>query len=94
MKKVYNVGVETKTRKLNIVRNYPAVFEQDSKSRWYTAFIPALPGCISQGKNFEEAMKNIQEAAELYLEVISKKDKDELKKDTSRVIVAPIQLAI
>lgn len=34
----------------------------------YTAYVPSLPGCISQGENKEEALKNIKEAIELYLE--------------------------
>ncbi len=34
----------------------------------YTVYIPSLPGCISQGETKEEALENIKEAAELYLE--------------------------
>ena len=34
----------------------------------YTVFVPALPGCISEGDNIDEALANIQEAIELYLE--------------------------
>jgi predicted RNase H-like HicB family nuclease len=34
----------------------------------YTVHVPALPGCISQGDTKEEALKNIKEAVELYLE--------------------------
>ena len=34
----------------------------------YTVYIPSLPGCISQGETKEEALKNIKEAIELYLE--------------------------
>jgi len=34
----------------------------------YTAYIPELPGCISEGETEEEALKNIKEAMELYLE--------------------------
>ncbi len=36
----------------------------------YTATVPSLPGCISEGDTLEEAMKNIQEAIELYLEPV------------------------
>ena len=36
----------------------------------YTVYVPALPGCISEGDNVDEAMENIQEAIELYLEPI------------------------
>ncbi len=34
----------------------------------YTIYVPALPGCISQGETKEEALENIQEAIQLYLE--------------------------
>jgi predicted RNase H-like HicB family nuclease len=34
----------------------------------YTAFVPALPGCISEGNSRDEALSNIREAIELYLE--------------------------
>jgi predicted RNase H-like HicB family nuclease len=29
---------------------------------------PSLPGCISQGKTYDEALANIKEAIELYIE--------------------------
>lgn len=35
----------------------------------YTVTVPSLPGCISYGKNFEEAMKMIKDAMQGYLEV-------------------------
>jgi predicted RNase H-like HicB family nuclease len=34
----------------------------------YVAYAPSLPGCISQGESREEALRNIKEAIELYLE--------------------------
>ena len=37
--------------------------------------VPALPGCISEGENREEALKNIKEAIELYLEVLKEDGK-------------------
>jgi predicted RNase H-like HicB family nuclease len=32
--------------------------------------VPALPGCISEGETIEEALRNIREAIELYLEPV------------------------
>ena len=32
------------------------------------AVVPALPGCVSQGDTREEALRNIREATELYIE--------------------------
>ena len=34
----------------------------------YVATVPTLPGCVSQGNTREEALKNVEEAIELYLE--------------------------
>ena len=36
----------------------------------YTALVPALPGCISEGNTKNEALKNIEEAIALYLEPV------------------------
>lgn len=36
----------------------------------YTVYVPSLPGCISEGDTEEEAMDNIKEAIELYLEPV------------------------
>ena len=40
----------------------------------YVAYVPALPGCFSQGETKEEALENIKEAIELYLEVLEEKE--------------------
>ena len=45
------------------------VFEP-SDGGGYTVYVPSLPGCISEGDTKEEALKNIKEAIELYLEPI------------------------
>ena len=34
----------------------------------YTVYVPALPGCVSEGDTVEEARQNIREAIALYLE--------------------------
>lgn len=41
---------------------------EPSEEGGYTVFVPSLPGCISEGENISEALSNIQEAIELYLE--------------------------
>jgi len=52
------------------VYQYTAIFEPDIEVGGYTVTIPSLPGCISEGDTFEQALKNIKEAASLYLEVM------------------------
>lgn len=37
---------------------------------YWIAEVPSLPGCISQGKTREEALYNIKEAIELYIDVL------------------------
>jgi len=34
----------------------------------FTVYVPSLPGCVSEGETMDEAMANIREAVELYLE--------------------------
>ena len=36
----------------------------------YTVYVPSLPGCVSEGDTENEALKNIREAIELYLEPV------------------------
>ena len=43
---------------------------EESDEGGYTAYVPSLPGCISEGDSKEDALKNIQEAIELYLEPV------------------------
>ena len=40
---------------------------------YFVAEVPALPGCLSQGKTYEEAIANIKEAVEGWLEVMESK---------------------
>lgn len=37
---------------------------------FWVAECPSLPGCISQGKTREDAVKNIKEAIELHIECL------------------------
>ena len=41
-----------------------------SEEGGYTVYVPSLPGCISEGETEEEALVNIREAIELYLEPV------------------------
>jgi predicted RNase H-like HicB family nuclease len=48
------------------------IIEKD-EAGYYVAEVPALPGCFSQGKTDEEAIANIKEAVEGWLEVMESK---------------------
>ena len=50
---------------------YRVVIQQDEDGM-FVAEVPSLPGCVSQGKTRKEAVMNIQEAMEAYLESLKK----------------------
>lgn len=50
----------------------------------FTATVPALPGCLSEGDTRDEALANIREGIDLYLEPV---DDDALVSDAERVMV-------
>ena len=43
---------------------------ESSEEGGFTVYVPSLPGCVSEGETEQEAMQNIREAIELYLEPV------------------------
>ena len=58
------------------------VIVEKDESGYYVAEVPALPGCLSQGKTYEEAIVNITEAIEGWLEVMESRQ----SLDTSKLV--------
>jgi predicted RNase H-like HicB family nuclease len=56
---------------------------EPSEEGGYTASVPSLPGCISEGNSRDEALINIREAIELYLEPV---DDDRIAPANSEII--------
>ena len=48
---------------------YTVILETGRESG-YVAYVPALKGCVSQGETRDEAVKNIKEAVEVYIEAL------------------------
>ncbi|OPZ86027.1 MAG: hypothetical protein BWY76_01140 [bacterium ADurb.Bin429] len=46
------------------------VFQEPAEEGGFTVTCPALPGCISEGDTREEALANIKDAIEAYLETL------------------------
>ena len=55
----------------------------------WLAECPSLPGCISQGQSKKEAIKNIQEAVEGYIEVLQQ-DGDPIPEDNMESVIVAI----
>jgi predicted RNase H-like HicB family nuclease len=72
-------------------REYQVVFQEETKGG-FSVWVPDLPGCASQGETIEEALENIKEAIELYLEDSPAfNNTDDL--DYKRQFVVPVKLA-
>ncbi|HKZ85684.1 MAG TPA: type II toxin-antitoxin system HicB family antitoxin [Anaerolineae bacterium] len=52
---------------------FPVTMYQDEEG-WYVVECPIIPGCASQGRTEVEALKNIQEAIQICLEVRREKN--------------------
>ncbi len=51
------------------ILEYTVIFEP-AEEGGYVVSVPALPGCITQGETFEEAIAMIKDAMEGYLAVL------------------------
>ncbi len=49
-----------------MTRDFRVMLEPDDGG--YSVWVPALPGCVSQGDTAEEALANIREAIQAYVE--------------------------
>jgi predicted RNase H-like HicB family nuclease len=49
------------------------VIVEKDEAGYFVAEVPAMPGCLSQGKTKKEALANIREAIEGWLEVMESK---------------------
>ena len=70
---------------------YQAVFQEETEGG-FSVWVPDLPGCASQGETIEEALENIKEAIELYLED-SNVTEDASDYEYKRQFVVPVKLA-
>jgi predicted RNase H-like HicB family nuclease len=52
---------------------FRVLIEQDEDG-FFVAEVPSLPGCVSQGKTRDEAVRNVQEAIAGYLDSLKAHD--------------------
>ena len=82
-------------RKKNIekkVYNFTAVFEP-AKEGGYVVYIPALPGCATQGETFEEAETMARDAIGGYLKTLRDLDED-VPVESEKAIISRIPVKI
>ncbi|MBI4233496.1 MAG: type II toxin-antitoxin system HicB family antitoxin [Chloroflexi bacterium] len=69
------------------VFQYTVILHRDPDYQGYWAEVPALPGCVSQGKTREEALNNIKEAIELHVEAMREDGEDVPVEESTKVVV-------
>jgi len=72
------------------VLKYTVIFEP-AEEGGYVVSVPALPGCISEGDDFEEAVEMIKDAMKGYLAVL-KKEGLEIPKEEDEVVVTKVSI--
>lgn len=50
------------------MREYTVILTPDTEEGGYTVTVPALPGCITEGDTYEEALAMARDAINLYIE--------------------------
>ena len=64
------------------------VFLEEAEEGGYVVTVPALPGCISEGATREEALENIRDAIQGYLETLRGHGEPEPKVEIETVEIA------
>ncbi len=79
-------------KKIYKISSYFAIFEPTEEGGFNVLF-PDFPGCVTFGKNFEEAKKMAKEVLELWLEELASQ-KQQIPLKVLRPIIDEIEVAI
>jgi len=69
------------------ILEYTVILHQDEEYGGYWVEVPALSGCVSQGKSREEALKNIREAIGLHLECMREDGEEIPLEDSCKIAI-------
>lgn len=72
------------------ILKYTAIFEP-AEEGGYVVTVPALPGCITEGDTFEEAVAMVKDAIEGYLAVL-KDEGEEIPQETDEIVVTKVSV--
>ncbi len=75
------------------ILNYNAVFIREAEGG-FSVLVPSLRGCYSQGETLEEAVKNIKEAIELYLEDVDESAVWKISDPGVGEFIVPVQVNV
>ncbi len=69
------------------VFEYTVILHWDPDYQGFWAEVPALPGCVSQGKTKEEALENVREAIELHIEAMEEDGEEVPVEESAKLVV-------
>jgi len=72
-------------------KHYYTVILEHEEEGGYHAFCPALKGCHTQGDTVEEALANVREAIEAYLESLQKHGEAAPVED---ILIKPVEVSL
>lgn len=67
MTRTTQVKQRKKRRTKKIVARYTVLIERDEETGQYCVTVPALPGCVTFGDTFEEAVANAKECIQGFI---------------------------
>ena len=66
---------------------YEIIIHWNDEEKIFVAEVPELPGCMAHGKDYDNALSNIKEAIELWIDT-AKKYGDPIPKPKGRLMYA------
>lgn len=51
------------------IKHYTIIIQWDERDEIYVVSVPELPGCMTHGKTYEEALQQAQDAIESWVQV-------------------------
>lgn len=75
-----------------MIKHFKVVLEKESEGG-FSVFVPSLPGCATQGETMEEAIANIKEALELYIQSL-KEDGLPIPSSDVDIIVRDVEVSV
>jgi predicted RNase H-like HicB family nuclease len=74
-----------------MIRNYTVIIEP-GEDGYFVVHVPALPGCITQGRTQDEARANAKEAIEAHVESLRKNGEPVPAPDSVRVTEVAVEV--
>ncbi|BCV23833.1 type II toxin-antitoxin system HicB family antitoxin [Gelria sp. Kuro-4] len=76
-----------------MLRRFKVILEWDEEVGAYTVTVPALPGCVTQGRTVEESLERVREAITGYLKAM-KLHGESVPKHDPRMVFGEVEVSL